>query len=403
MVRRGCLFNEQIIVLNALYDFPYGLSPGSPKFSKITYLDDHLNHFQGDSAIAAGIWENPYLRCMMQAKSQMIIKGSFQRCTYRILDSNGALTYTPAMLKSGEGKRRMDPILVEIKQDRPGFDKFIGSWVCAGERNAVVDVGPAHSVDRLIESLKAMNWDRVDFILLTHIHLDHAGGLTHFLGHFPMANVICHSKAMRHLVDPSMLWAGSKKVLGEVAEFYGPMKPVAKEKLIPHTEASIKDLEIIETPGHAPHHLSFRYQGHLFVGEAGGNYFRIQDLTYVRPATPPKFFLEECLKSVDRLLSLEDQPICYAHFGSADSSQGMLNPFREQLTRWGDIIGKEISKGEQHLLERCMDKLLEKDPDLGAFDAMQPDEQERERFFMANSVSGYLEFLGHWPHDAHHT
>ena len=150
----------------------------------------------------------------------------------------------------------MEPILIELKQERAGFDRFIGAWVCKGEKNIIVDVGPANSVFRLIESLMAINVERMDFVLLTHIHIDHAGGLADFLQHFTMAKVICHSKGIKHLSDPSKLWAGSRNALGEIADFYGPIKPVKEEKLIPHTEAQIEHLGIIETPGHAPHRPS---------------------------------------------------------------------------------------------------------------------------------------------------
>lgn len=291
----------------------------------------------------------------------------------------------------------MDPILIEVKQDRPGFDRFIGSWVCKGDTNIVIDVGPANSVNRLTESLMAMDLERIDLVLLTHIHIDHVGGLADFLEHFPMAKAICHDKGIRHLVEPSKLWAGSRNVLGEVAEVYGAVKPVKPERLIPHTEANIKGFEIIETPGHAPHHLSFSCQGSLFAGEVGGNYFTIRGSEYLRPATPPLFFLDECLKTIDRLLAMEDRPICYAHFDRAESSHGMLNRSRDQLLRWEGIIKEEMSMGEGHLMERCMDALLEKDPELRAFQAMAPDVQKRERFFMGNSIKGYVGFLKNKP------
>jgi len=254
-------------------------------------------------------------------------------------------------------------------------------------------VGPANSVNRLIASLMAMGMDRVDFILLTHIHIDHAGGLADFLDHFPSARVICHNKGTSHLIDPSRLWAGSRKALGEIAEAYGPIKPVKQEKLIPHTEANIKDLEIIETPGHAPHHISFHYKGKLFAGEAAGNYFTVQDQEYLRPATPPIFFLEDCLKSIEQLMALEDQTIYYAHFGSAVASKQFLNRFRDQLLRWKEIISKEIYTDSPQLIIRCVDRLLEKDPELNAFESMDPDTQERERFFIANSIRGYVGYL----------
>ena len=287
----------------------------------------------------------------------------------------------------------MNPILVEIKQDRPGFDHFFGSWVCMGDINIVVDAGPSNSVNYLIESLMDMNMDRLDFILLTHLHIDHAGGIAELLNHFPMARVVCHGNGVRHLVDPSKLWAGSLKVLGEIAEFYGPLEPVEREKIIPHAEAHIKDLEIIETPGHAPHHLSFCYQGNLFAGEAGGNYLMIRGQEYLRPATPPIFFLGECLKSVDILFALEDQPIYYAHFGKGENSHRLLKRFRDQLLRWDGIIKNEISVMDLTAAEAYVDRILEKDPDLKAYGVMDPDVQKRERLFMTNSVRGYLGFL----------
>ncbi|MBW1741342.1 MAG: MBL fold metallo-hydrolase [Deltaproteobacteria bacterium] len=283
--------------------------------------------------------------------------------------------------------------LIEIKQKIPGFNHFIGSWVYRGDINFVVDVGPANSVSRLIEALMMMNVERVDYILLTHIHIDHAGGLAEILAHFPMARVVCHDKGIKHLVDPSKLWEGSQKVLVEIAEAYGPPKAVKEEVCIPHTQARIQGLVIIETPGHAPHHLSFSYKGNLFAGEAGGNYFFVRDMDYLRPATPPRFFLEDFLGSVDRLMALKDQHICYAHFGDAPHSCQMLKRFRAQILRWKEVIQKEMSVGSDELVVRCVDTLLEKDPDLKAFKFMDPDIQKRERFFMANSVRGYIEFF----------
>jgi glyoxylase-like metal-dependent hydrolase (beta-lactamase superfamily II) len=287
----------------------------------------------------------------------------------------------------------MEPILIELKQNRPGFDHFIASWVCKDDRNIVVDVGPANSAHILMDSLDAMEVDRVDLVLLTHIHIDHAGALADFLEQFPMARVVCHSMAVRHLVDPSKLWAGSLKVLGELAEFYGPLKPVKEGALIPHTEARTEGLRVIETPGHAPHHLSFSYQGKLFVGEASGTFHSLGELEYVRPATPPKFFMEECLGSVDRLLGIEDQPIYYVHFGKAESSHHQLKSFREQLIRWGELIKQEMAGDRADLVKKCMESLLEKDPDLKAFYAMDPDMQERERYFITNAINGYIEYL----------
>jgi glyoxylase-like metal-dependent hydrolase (beta-lactamase superfamily II) len=288
----------------------------------------------------------------------------------------------------------MTPELIELKQQRPGFDRFIGSWVCPGEKNIVIDVGPAGSISGLVASLANMNIDRVDYVLITHIHIDHAGGVADFLDHFPMARVICHEKALDHLVEPSRLLAGSRRVLGDLVDTYGPIRPVKQEGLIPHTEARVKGLEIIETPGHSAHHLSYGYEGHLFPGEAGGIYLKVRDLEYTRPATPPQFFLKQFLESMDRLLVLEDRPFCFAHWGRTESSHHSLNRAREQLIRWEEILREEVSRRGNPPIEACMEILIEKDPYLKAFHLMDRDQQAKERIFMSNCIEGYLGFFG---------
>lgn len=285
---------------------------------------------------------------------------------------------------------------VEIKQDAPGFDSFFGSWVCEGDLNIVIDVGPANTAGRLIDALVSLGLDRVDLVLLTHIHIDHAGGLADLLDHYPMAKVMCHEKALKYLVDPSTLWAGSLKVLGKIAEMYGPPRPVPGERLIPHTENDLKDLLVVETPGHAIHHLSFSFENRLFAGEAGGIYILINDDEYIRPSTPPRFFFDICMRSVEHLLALEDQPIYFAHFGEAESSHRLLEISRGQLMLWKEIICESAASGQMDdndLIGECINVLLEKDPNLKAFGQMDPDIRKRERFFMANSVKGFVGFF----------
>lgn len=286
--------------------------------------------------------------------------------------------------------------LIEIKQDRPGFDNFFGSWICRDDHTLVIDVGPANSAGRFIDTLESLGLERIDYILLSHIHIDHSGALADVLDHYPMAKAICHQKAIAFLIDPSRLWEGSVELLGDVAEMYGKPRPVSGERLIPHTETAVTDLTVIETPGHAAHHLSFVYKNRLFVGEAAGNYLVIGDREYLRPATPPRFFLNVCLESVNRLLALENQPICYAHFGRAENSRQLLERFRDQLMRWKKIIYEFAAKGPRDpddQIESCMEALLEKDPDLQAFHMMDSAEQARERILMGNSIQGFLGYL----------
>jgi len=289
----------------------------------------------------------------------------------------------------------MDDRLIEIKQDTPGFNPFFGTWVCQDDLTLLVDVGPSNSADRLIRSLSQLPLKRLDYILLTHIHIDHAGALAQVLKQYPTARVVCHAGAIQHVVDPTRLWHGSLEVLGDVARAYGPPMPVPLEKLIPHTEIDLKDLEVIETPGHALHHLSYVYKGRLYAGEAAGNYLKFEGFDYLRPATPPRFFLDVCLKSLDVLSALKDQPIRYAHFGDAASSHEMLDRIRDQLLLWAAVIGESVRQGgsTEEMIRRSLDLLLDTDRNLAAFRNMDPDVQARERIFMTNGVMGFVEYF----------
>ena len=284
--------------------------------------------------------------------------------------------------------------LLSLKQNMEGFDSFVGSWVFQGEPCVVFDVGPAASIHILLDYLRQKNIDRVDYVFPSHIHIDHAGGLAQFLESYPMAKVVVHDMGVRHLVDPSKLWAGALKTLGYMAEAYGEIKPVPEEALIPHSTCDIKGVTVLETPGHAPHHLSYVFKDHLFSGESAGVYLPHIAENYLRPPTPPRFILEIAVSSVERMLDLDDLPVCFAHFGYHRSSHAILENYRKQLYFWRDVIAEEAARGnEEGLVERCAAMLLEKDPALAAFPSLDAASKKREMYFIENGVRGYLGYL----------
>lgn len=283
--------------------------------------------------------------------------------------------------------------LIELEQAMAGYRRFFGVWLFCDSDNVIVDVGPAASAFRLTNALSLLGVDRLDYVFLTHVHIDHAGALEELLKYYPEAKVICHEKAVTHLTDPAVLWERSLSALGETATLFGKPKAVERERLIPHTMNEIRNLKVIETPGHSAHHLAFEYKGRLFVGEAAGVYFSLGDSEYLRPASPPTFWLDSYLDSIGRMLGFPDQPLRYAHFGGAESSHRLLTMLRGQVLRWQETIADELSRGSVNILERCMEALISRDPCLRGFYEMDDDTRKREISFIANGVRGFVEYL----------
>jgi glyoxylase-like metal-dependent hydrolase (beta-lactamase superfamily II) len=287
----------------------------------------------------------------------------------------------------------MNPFLIELPQRIPGWEHFVGSWVIPEDPTIVVDVGPSCSANSLIAQLHQRGINRVDYVWLTHIHIDHAGGLSPFLKAFPMARAVVPGKGLPHLVDPTKLWEGSLGTLKEKAEAYGPIDPSPAEQLIPHDSFTLEDLTILDTPGHAPFHLSFSYRGALFCGEAAGVFIPLAEGVHLRPPTPPRFFFEQTVGSVDKLMALPDQPVYFGHAGRHPSSREIIKKYRAQLHLWKDLITEVLKSNPEVTQEKVLEVLLQKDPTLANFPKLAPATQERERYFMGNSIAGYLGYL----------
>jgi len=277
-----------------------------------------------------------------------------------------------------------------------GFDQFICAWVMTGEKNFLVDPGPAATVSQLRTALAELGLDRLDAILLTHIHIDHAGGIGEIAAAFPAAPVVCHEAAVPHLVDPEKLWQGTVKTLGKTARAYGPISPVPRQRLIAAEQWSENGVWAILTPGHAVHHVSYLApDGILFAGEAGGvNIDFGMNRTYLRPATPPRFDLEISAASIDRLLAEHPATICYGHTACRPNAVKWLQTHQEQLYAWEKIIAEEIrEKTGETEVERCAGRLLAEDPLLTGLADAPAAAYRRERFFMNNSIRGFIGIL----------
>jgi glyoxylase-like metal-dependent hydrolase (beta-lactamase superfamily II) len=288
-----------------------------------------------------------------------------------------------------------DLFLIPLTPSIRGFADFISAWLYRGSATYLIDVGPSTCAPDLMHALQALDVHHLDAILLTHIHLDHAGAIAEIAEAFPQTPIICHQVAIPHLVEPSRLWKGTKKVLGSMALSYGPIKPVAKNRLQAADRFETESIKPIITPGHAAHHVSYQSEKYLFAGETGGVFIALpENRFYLRPATPPKFFLNEALQSVDALIACRPQMICYGHYGLHPDAIKMLSIHRGQLQFWEQLLRTEKNQFDEAKRDaKCLALLLREDKLMETFDQLPVDIQAREHYFLKNSIDGYLGYL----------
>ena len=282
--------------------------------------------------------------------------------------------------------------LIDLQPPIPGYERFIGAYLFCGERKAIVDPGPKSAIPNLLSALAGLNISpkAIDYVILTHIHIDHAGGAGTALREMPRAKVLAHSQALRHLIDPAKLWEASLKTLGDLALQYGRIEPVLEDRMAEATDLMTiglgpsQVLEVHLTPGHAPHHLSLfeRKNGILLAGEAAGACIN----GAVRLATPPPFKLEEMLSSIDRLISLEPKTLCYGHFGCYGNAVERLRLARSKLLTWHEIVGLAVREGKDQ--EQILLLLREKDQSLDYLGGLDQPTYIREHTFLLNSING---------------
>ncbi|MBX3618813.1 MAG: MBL fold metallo-hydrolase [Rhizobacter sp.] len=211
---------------------------------------------------------------------------------------------------------------------RPNFDAAY--LMVEGGRAAFIDTGTTHSVPRLLHALAAagLGVDAVDWVIVTHVHLDHAGGAGALMQALPQARLLVHPRGERHMVDPSALVAGASAVYGadEVARSYGTVVPVPRERVVvSHDGLTVqlagRPLQLLDTPGHARHHHCIwdeRSRG-FFTGDTFGLSYREFDTArgpWLLPTTTPVHFDPPALRqSVRRLLAYAPQAMYLTHFG----------------------------------------------------------------------------------------
>lgn len=253
-----------------------------------------------------------------------------------------------------------------------GIKNLIASYVLKGNKVAIVESGPMASIRNLLAGLReiGIKTKEVDYVTVSHVHADHAGGAGALLRHLPNAKLLAHAKGAPHLVKPKKLWTQTKQILGKVAEMYGEVQPVPEKRIIIGTDGMVinlgedVELEVLETPGHASHELSFHENNDrgIFPGDTAGIYLNEFDM--VIPTTPTPFRLEKALASLNRLVEMTPKKLYYTHFGPADDAVKKLKAYAAQLKLWGKIILEGMESEEE--LESLYERILEKDASMKA-------------------------------------
>lgn len=255
-----------------------------------------------------------------------------------------------------------------------------------GGKHALIESGTSLSAPHIQSALHGV---RIDYIFVTHIHLDHAGGAGVLAHDAPHTTVVVHPRGARHLVDPTLLVASVRDSTGEMFSMYGEVVPIPQSQLHSAVDEERVDLgggvmiEAIYTPGHAPHHLCFleHRSRSLFVGDAAGSF---HDGQLFCSTPPPAFNLDDSLHTIKRLRSLGAKRVFYTHFGPSDAADSRLAQYADLLPRWVDGIDKHRNG---LALSELIDDVLA-DPRLvpAAFDpALRPE--------LEMSIRGVLHYL----------
>lgn len=257
-----------------------------------------------------------------------------------------------------------------------------------GDRLAIIDTGTQYSVPQLqrgIESL-GLTFDHVDFIILTHIHLDHAGGAGALMNLCPQATLVVHPRGARHMVDPSKLIAGTTAVYGEDAfkRLYGNIEPIDAGRVWEPKDGETlnwadRPLTFLDTPGHANHHhcIVDAQTNSVFTGDTLGVSYqalRYKDQAFVMPTTTPVQFNPDTLHdSINKVMDYQPDTLYLTHYSALKPTATMIAGLHEQiddfvmLTQQAAEAESEQAEFEaalstsiqQYLIRRCANQIPE--------------------------------------------
>ena len=255
------------------------------------------------------------------------------------------------------------PVVFPVADGITAIDTFMGgrarytaAYLLDAAEPTLVETGPGTSVEPVAAALDHLGIQPsgLAHIVVTHIHLDHAGGVGQLAARFPGATVWVHERGAPHLVDPSRLVASTARVWGEreMQELFGPTQALDDERVRSLSDGDVirmgdRKLAVLDTPGHASHHVALvdSRTGSVFTGDALG--IHVPDLPVLRPATPPpEFDLERYVASIERIRAAASSILLFAHFGPLPEVEATCDLAIRRVRDWAAVVEDALRETE---------------------------------------------------------
>jgi glyoxylase-like metal-dependent hydrolase (beta-lactamase superfamily II) len=292
----------------------------------------------------------------------------------------------------------------QIDTRMAGYQGITAGYLIKGDRPCLVETGTAPSAPVVRDALGRLGIGANDLatVVVTHIHLDHAGGAGDIATMFPAAQIVVHQLGARHLADPSRLMAGARLVYGEALDrLFGVLAPVPADRIVALEDTGTIDLgagrrlDSYYSPGHAKHHVGLvdSDTGDLYVGDAAGVY--LPETGDLRPATPPPDFdLEIALASLRRFASLRSTRLLFSHYGPVTPVTETLDRSAEEIRIWVAETRQARAAGLDldHAVAMVRDRTIDR------YAAFRPDADPAigERFDRLSGAATNVSGIMHW-------
>ncbi len=232
--------------------------------------------------------------------------------------------------------------------DQEGFGAI---YLIDDVRKAIVESATSWEANRIVDAVRGFGLTAadIDVIIVSHVHLDHAGGAGFLLDAMPNAMVYVHERGYKHLVDPTKLIASAQLAVGPEAKAFGTMKPIRPDRLVAVKDGDTLDLgqhllRFLDSPGHAPHELTVFDERNrcVYTGDAAGLYFPEDEI--LMPVAPaPSFDLDKNLHTFERILALGPKALFFSHFGPHRNPKEAIARMAALYPAWSRLVKERLA------------------------------------------------------------